>query len=239
MHERTELTISQKSKDNVAPPPEPTPKLSQAQRRAQHLEQQKRLWNSAENPDRFHWLEAQGAVPLKQEIKPQVQLLSRKPVIAKRGGIGGLSLEDGDSDEESRKQREAELEERQRKAKLEREEKQRKYAEARERIMGAPSPAPATPASRESSHGRDGRRARVKVNGRQESQPNSSADQSPARQTGGDKQLFDPDDMGRRLPKRETKIPPLEEQPARQPRGPENNGRGGFGFAGRGGKTTA
>lgn len=182
-------------------------------------------------------------VPLKQDFKPQVKLLSRQPVIAKRdaaNGVAGLNLDDGDSDEESRKQREADLEERQRKAKLEREEKQRKYAEARERIMGAASAAPAMPMSRESSHGRETRKTKAKMNGKQSSQPTSSADQSPARPGSSDKQLFDPDDMGRRLPKRESSsVVPKEDQPSRQPRGPDNSSRGGFGFAGRGGKDAA
>lgn len=222
--------------------PEPAPKLSKAQRRAQHLEQQRQLWDSAENPDRFHWLEAQGVVPLKQEFKPQVKLLSRKPnapVIAKKDAVDGVAKlnldDDEDSEEESRKKRELELEERQRKAKLEREEKQRKYAEARERIMGSPNPAAAGPASRDSSHGRENRRSRGKLNGNRNSQPTSSADQSPARPQTSDKQLFDPDDTGRRTPKREVNTP-KEDQPVRQPRNPDQSGRGGFGFAGRGGK---
>jgi hypothetical protein len=207
------------------------------------LEQQKQLWDSAENPDRFHWLEAQGVVPLKQEFKPQVKLLSRKPnapVIAKKDntdGVTKLTLDDDeDSEEESRKKRESELEERQRKAKLEREEKQRKYAEARERIMGTSNTTSPVPNSRDSSHGRENRRSRGKVNGTRGSQPTSSADQSPARPQTSEKQLFDPDDMGRRAAKREVNTGSKEEQPVRQPRNPDKSGRGGFGFAGRGGK---
>lgn len=161
------------------------------------------------------------------------------PVIAKKNatdGIADLNLDgEGDSDEEDLKKREADLEERQRKAKLEREEKQRKYAEARERIMGSSSPATAAVASRDSSHGRDSRKTRTKVNGNRNSQPTSSADQSPARPSSTTKDLFDPDDMGRRLPRREVNAMPKEELPSRQPRGPENSGRGGFGFAARGG----
>lgn len=226
--------------------PGPALKLSKAQRRAQHLEQQKQLWDSAENPDRFHWLEAQGVVPLKQEFKPQVKLLSRKPnapVIAKKDttdGVAKMSLEDDeDSEEESRKKRESELEERQRKAKLEREEKQRKYAEARERIMGSSNPTSPKPNSRDSSHSRENRKSRGKVNGNFNSQPSSSADQSPARPQMGEKQLFDPEDIGRRAPKRETNNAPKEDHPVRQPRNPEKSGRGGFGFAGRGGKAAS
>ena len=239
------LTVYQKQEPTVDQTEQPAPKLTKAQRRAQHLEQQRQLWDSAENPARFHWLETQGVVPLKQEFKPQVTLLARKPnapTIAKKDaaadGVAKLSIDDqDDSEEEDRKKREADLEERQRKAKIEREEKQRKYAEARERIMGSSSPASPAPTSRESSHGRDNRRSRGKMNGKRDSQPTSSADQSPARlASGADKQLFDPEDMGRRQPKRESTPVPKEEQPLRQPRGPESAGRGGFGFAGRGGR---
>lgn len=228
--------------------PEPAPTKTKAQKRQEHLDQQKKLWDGAENPGRNLWLESQGVVPLKQEFKPQVQLLSRKPaaVIARKdatNGIANLKLDDDeDSEEENRKKQQADLEERQRKAKIEREEKARKYAEARERIMGSSNPtSPAPPASRESSHGRDNRRSRQKVNGKRESQPTSSADQSPARiaMANGDKSLFDPDDMGRRaMPKREQASTPREDHPSRQPKGPEG-GRGGFGFAGRGGRPTS
>lgn len=224
--------------------PELAPKLSKAQRRQQHLDEQKRLWDGAENPDRNHWLETQGVVPLKQEFKPQVQLLSRKaPVIARKdaaNGVANLRLDDeDDSEEETKRKQQADLEERQRKAKIDREEKAKKYAEARERIMGSSnSNSPAPPASRESSHGRDNRRSRQKMPGKRESQPTSSADQSPARvvMANNDSQLFDPNDMGRRMmPKREQTSTPKEDHPSRQPKGPESN-RGGFGFAVRGGR---
>ena len=231
--QKPEATIAQ---------PEPAPKLTKTQRRAQHLDQQKQLWDSAENPDRFHWLEAQGVVPLKQEVKPQVTLLSRKPaapVIAKNdttNGVASLNLGDeDDSEEEAQKKRAADLQERQRIAKIEREEKQRKYAEARERIMGASNPTSPAPASRDSSHSRDSRKTKAKLNGNRGSQP-TSTDQSPAPPQNSHNQLFDPDYMGRTLPKRDSNSSiPKEDQPSRQPSGPESSGRGGFGFAVRGG----
>lgn len=231
--------------------------MSKSQRRAEHKEQQRQLWDSAENPDRFHWLEAQGVVPLKNEFKPQVTLLSRKPgapILAKKGdglanSVAGMSVnddDDDDSEEELRKKREAELEERTRRAKIEREEKQKRYAEARERIMGSPSTTPgqgssaAAARSRESSHGRENRRSRgYNRSGKGSSQPTSSTDQSPARPgNGAEKALFDPDDMSRRMPKRETTVVNgvREEHPMRQPRGPE---RGGVGFGSRGGRAAA
>ncbi|KAK5120971.1 hypothetical protein LTR85_005755 [Meristemomyces frigidus] len=219
--------------------PEAAPKLTKSERKAQHQELQKQLWDTAENPGRNHWLETQGVVPLKQELKPQVTLLSRKPApkIAKKsdpaGGIADLSIEDegDDSEEEARKKRELDFEERQKKAKLDREEKQRKYAEARERIMGSSGPGSPAVASRESSQGRDARKPRPRVNGSKMSRP-TSADQSPAPANAPGNLLFDPEDMGRRIPKPNT---PTLDGPTRQPRGPDSSGRGGFGFAGRGG----
>ncbi|RMZ04089.1 hypothetical protein D0860_06527 [Hortaea werneckii] len=199
--------------------PQPAPKLSKSERRQQHNEFQKQLWNSAENPSRNHFLESRGVVPLKQEYKPQVTLLSRKPppVIAKKDaadGMNGLTLDDGDdSEDEARRKRDADFEERQRKAKVEREEKQRKYAEARERIMG--SSVPGTPAvgSRESSQGRNDNRRRGRGGGGPKTSRPTSADQSPKAPgspafgptaSTGPGQLYDPEDMGRRISKPST-----------------------------------
>nr|OQO18733.1 hypothetical protein B0A51_11431 [Rachicladosporium sp. CCFEE 5018] len=206
------------------PAPEPAKKLTKAQKRVQHQELQKQLWDSAENPARNLWLEAQGAVPLKQEPVIQRVVLTRKPATA--------AQEDEDSEGEKRRKAELALEERKRKAVTDREEKVRKYAEARERIMG--TGAASGPASRDSSQGRDTRKSHVKAtNSNLNSRP-TSAGQSPARSTPNGSGLFDPEDMGRRLaPKRETTSSPREGEPARQPRGPDTNGRGGFGFASR------
>lgn len=182
-------------------------------------------------------------MPLKQEYQVPVTLLSRKPpTVAKKGaagGIGQLSLDDDDdSEEERRKKREADFEERQRKAKLEREEKQKRYAEARERIMGS-SKLNLVSSSRESSQARDSnRRPRGKPNGgpgNRRSQPQSSAEQSPARPGTAEQQLYDPEDMSRRVKREPGNTTPREDQPLRQPRGPDNSGRGGFGFGIRGG----
>lgn len=206
----------------------PAARLSKAEKRAQHQQLQKELWASAENPGRNLWLESQGAVPLKQEPKQPMMLLSRKPA-AKNG------VDDDDSEEEARKKNEASFEERKRRAAIEREEKVKKYAEARERIMGSSNPATPNNNSRESSQGRDNRKPRGKQHSNMNSRP-ASASQSPARQLSGNAQVFDPEDMGRRLtPRREMTSTPREGEPARQPRGPDSSGRGGFGFAGRGG----
>jgi len=199
---------------------------------------QKQLWDSAENLDRKHWLETQGIVPLKQEFKPQVTLLSRKPTptIAKRDPKNGNVDDAEDSEEEARKKREVDFEERQRRAKIEREEKQRKYAEARERILGSSNSTSTAPTSRESSHGRDSHRTSGKPNGSNKgSGPGTPAEQSPARVSSA-QQFFDPNEMARRIPKREVNTP-TQDAPTRQPRGPDKTGRGGFGFAAaRGGK---
>jgi len=191
----------------------------------------------------MHWLDTQGVVPLKQEFRPQVTLLSRKPApaIAKRdpaNGVANLSLDDDeDSEEEARKKRESDFEERQRRTKVEREEKQKKYAEARERIMGSSNSASPAPVSRESSQGRDSRKSRGKLSGsNRSSRPESpAAEPAAAPFTTNDRQLFDPMEMARRGPKREANTP-TQDPPSRQPRGPEQSGRGGFGFANRGGK---
>lgn len=177
-------------------------------------------------------------------------VLSRKPatVLAKRdptNPMAALSLQDeDDSEEEARRKRDAELEERQRKAKLEREEKVRKYAEARERIMGssAPtSPKPSAADSRESSQGRsDSRRQRGPGarTGQQEQSLQSGSRHSPRSGTPAS-QLFDPEDMTRRILRKDNSrsadgsTTPREGEPVRQPRGPEASGKGGFGFANR------
>jgi hypothetical protein len=205
------------------------------------------------------WLESQGAVPLRQEVKPAVTLLSRKPPqIAKRtgqSGIGGLSLEDDENSEEERLKKQAsEREERQRRAKIEHEEKQKRYAEARERIMGASSQTSLlASSSRESSQGRDPRKQKARPNSnygnnsnnyngnQRRSQPETPVDQSPARQAQiQEGQLYDPEDTSRRpTPKREISTPNPQDKPVRQPRGPEVSGRGGFGFANRGGMSNA
>lgn len=221
--------------------------MSRAERKAKHAEANKQLWESAENPERAYFLEAKRNVPLKTDFKPAVTVLSRKPTpqIASRkdaaNGMASLTLDDeDDSEEEARKKNEAVFAERQRKAALEREEKQRKYAEVRERLFG-----PSESASRESSEGRGastGRGGSAPRRGRTQntrsSQPTSSADQSPARPSGGSKQLYDPGYTAKpRRDEVQRSATPKAEQPIRMPRGPDGSGRGGFGFASRGGLT--
>jgi hypothetical protein len=235
----TEYKTSSKS----SAPVQPLVKLSRAERKAQHQELNKQLWDAAEKPERSYFLEAKGAAPTNSNFKPQVKLLSRRPTPQIANRMAGLNLQDeDDSEEEERKRQEASLAERQRKAAEERKEKERKYAEVRERLFGSPQPSRDTSASRTSSTrgdrtSRRGGRGRGGRNGTpRDSQSNSPADQSPARIIYQPNQLFDPT-YEQRPPAIASPRPAVnrDEQPVRQPRGPE--GRGGFGFASRGAKS--
>lgn len=224
-------------------PVQPAVKLSRAERKAQHQELNKQLWDAAEQPERSYFLEAKGAAPLTSDFKPQVKLLTRRPTPQIANRMAGLNLEDeDDSEEEERKRQEASLAERQRKAAEERKEKERKYAEVRERLFGSsdssrdPS-ASRTPSTRGDRTSRRGNRGRGGRNATpRDSQSNSPADQSPARTIYQPNQLFDP--TYEQKPRSIASPRPAasrDEQPVRQPRGPE--GRGGFGFAPRGARS--
>ena len=100
--------------------------------------------------------------------------------------------------------------------------------------MGTSTPGSPAIGSRESSQGRDARKPRPRGGGSNKVSRPTSADQSPAPTSFAPAgQLFDPADVARRIAKPNT---PTLDAPSRQPRGPESSGRGGFGFAGRGGK---
>jgi hypothetical protein len=200
---------------------------------------------------------AEPAPAYKTEFKPQMKVLARKPPpkIAARsdaaGAMGKLNLQDDeDSDEEDRKKAALEFEERKARAIREREEKQRKYQEVRDKIFGASDDAKRPPSSgdvssRNSSRGK-GRGAK------QEKEPrggggSGSGDQSPAHHSAQRKQLFDPSYtekptsafVQRRANAESGRSTPNEERPIRAPRGPDGSGRGGFGFAPRGGKSAS
>ncbi|PNS16186.1 hypothetical protein CAC42_1949 [Sphaceloma murrayae] len=212
--------------------------LTKSQRKAEHAEANKKLWEAAEQPQRFHFLESKtGDVPLKTEFRPQMKVLSRKPqATAPANGMVGLSIHDDDDSEEEERKRAAEsLAERQKKAALEREEKQRKYAEARERIMGTSSAATDGAAKNAAAGGSRQSSRRGRGPGGRGSHPGSPAEQSPARapQT---KQLFDPGYSSRTQAGTTPRaITPAGEQPVRMPRGPDSSGRRGFAARGRGG----
>lgn len=211
----------------------------------------------------FHFLQASDNVPLATTFKPQVKVLSRRPVIAKRDPTTGLShLSLDDEGEETKQEEQPTPEEIRAKQKREREEKQRRYDEARAKIFGEPSPSSGasspgtvtpprsdgqrTPRGR--GRGRGGmnsQRSYERNNGESSSQFDSRRNTQP----GPARELYDPSYLpkpdspaqGRGLdsgpPSR--KSTPRNEQPAiRAPRGPDGSGRGGFGFAKRGGKET-
>lgn len=187
-------------------------KLSKAERRAQHAQFNREIWESAfvyptqlhselrnidndhnsENPEPM-FLQARDP-PVQPTFKPAVTVLARKPtpkVLSRNGGMAGLSLEDDedDSEEERQKKAAADFEERKIRAAKERAEKERKYAEARERIFGSPA---ASEESRSNSPSKP-TRGKGRARGGRESQPRSSNEQSPARATvPGGRQLFEP-----------------------------------------------
>ncbi|KAJ4296775.1 hypothetical protein N0V90_006823 [Kalmusia sp. IMI 367209] len=221
--------------------PAPKVKLSQKERRAQHAELNRKIWESAENPEPMLFLESRDPVPVPAQstFKPAVTLLARKPK-GPTAGMAGLSLEDGDdSEEERRKKSEAEFEMRKARAQKERAEKERRYAEAREKIFGSP-------AASDESRGASPRRGRGRGRGGRESQPRSSNEQSPARPTASGRQLYEPAYSPKPgsvfVQKKDSSTsrpstPSNQERPIREPRGPQSTGRGGRGFAPRGSRT--
>ncbi|KAF4332425.1 hypothetical protein FBEOM_13777 [Fusarium beomiforme] len=251
---------------------QPTPQLSlsKAERLAQHAEQNRKLWESADASQTFHYLEAgsNSGVPLTTPFKPQVKVLSRKPIIAKRdatAGMSGLSLDD---ENESKQEVPRSPEEVRAKQKRDREEKQRRYEEARAKIFGesnpssgASSPGTITPPKTDAYAGRGRGRGRggYRNNDTRQfdnRQPENRGFDSPRRMqnnSSSGRELFDPNytpkpeqpsqrrqqellSPGRSLTPRDEQQQQLQPQaPIRSPRGPDGSGRGGFGFAKRGG----
>ena len=128
------------------------------------------------------------------------------------------------------------------KAQKEREEKQRKYEEARQRLFGSSEPTSGSTSPRKSaSPAPRGAidRGRGRGRGNKENRPGSSSGNK-------NKQLFDPNYtpkpdsvyIQKRDPELSVSGPstPGEESIIRSPRGPDGSGRGGFGFANRGGQ---
>ncbi|KAF2131425.1 hypothetical protein P153DRAFT_195285 [Dothidotthia symphoricarpi CBS 119687] len=228
--------------DSKPQTPQPEPKLSKAERKAQHVELNRRLWESAENPEPKLFLQARDNVPVLSSFKPNVTVLARKPQVLSRNnptsGMAGLNLDDDDdSEEERRKKAEIDFEERKARAQKERAEKERKYAEARERIFGSPA---AAEGSRSNSPNK-ATRGKGRGRGGRDSQPRSSNEQSPAPPAGPGRQLFDhsysPKPGSVYIQRREAGTsrpgtPSEQERPIRQPQGPATSG--GRGFASRG-----
>ncbi|KAJ6089681.1 hypothetical protein N7467_004897 [Penicillium canescens] len=249
--------------DSTSTPPEKkvSSKVTKAQRRAQQAEFNRQLWAEAESPETFHFVEARAEVPLKQDFKPAVTLLSRKPQLVTRqtsssgvnaaaAGVNQLGLDsDNDSDDEA-KPPEPTPEERQAIALKNREEKQRKYEEVRERLFGSSSatvsgnssPGSTTPPRQ--NHSGEGRgRGKGRGSGRdpREKRDSSSASSKSSRH------LYDPSSPGKsnapfsrgggrpQVERSGSDTPP--QQPLRAPRGPDASGRGGFKFGNRGART--
>lgn len=149
-----------------------------------------------------------------------MKVLSRKPE-----GIEGLSLDD-DDDEEGTKKRMS-PEERMQKAQKDREEKQKAYEERRRQLFGKEESSTTQKPTPKSGSPRN----QSRVKGANESRPSSAASNTKSRQ------LFDPNESMKpealRMQKRDQ--PNGLKEPIREPRAPDGSGRGGFGFAPRGG----
>ncbi|KAF4215713.1 hypothetical protein CNMCM6805_003270 [Aspergillus fumigatiaffinis] len=253
--------------DDPTPPPEKkvSSKVTKAQRRAQQAEFNRQLWAEAESPQTFHYVEARSDVPLKQDFKPAVTVLSRTPQLMTRqssssgvssatAGISRLGLATNDSLEDSdddQKRPEPTPEERHAIALKNLEEKQRKYEEVRERLFGSPSattsgassPRSATPPRQFEGRGKGKSRGNGRDNNRDKRDSSASSTKS--------KQLFDPgysskpnsayvqkkerQQAGERVLNDQPQSP---RQPIRSPRGPDASGRGGFRAGQRGAKAT-
>ncbi|KAJ5762225.1 uncharacterized protein N7511_005607 [Penicillium nucicola] len=251
--------------DSTSTPPEKkvSSKVTKAQRRAQQAEFNRQLWAEADTPETFHFAEARAEVPLKQDFKPAVTLLSRKPQLVTRqnssggvrlaaAGLNQLGLDDDDSDDEI-KPAEPTPEERHAIALRNREEKQRKYEEVRERLFGSSSatvsgnssPGSTTPPRQNhTSEGRGRGKGRGVGGGSRdlrEKRDSSSASSKSSRH------LYDPSSPGKsnapfsrgggrpQVERSGSDTPP--QQPVRAPRGPDASGRGGFKFGNRGSRT--
>ena len=228
--------------DTPTPPPEPaasSTKVSKAEKRARQAEFNRQIWADAEDPQDNFFLRTHDVVPLKSEFRPAMKVLSRKPKAEPTAasdpsiGMSQLGIEDDEDSEDDAKKNTMTTQERQEKAARDREEKQKKYEEVRQKLFGAgdaSSPSSASPAKKDGTSRNQSRNKTPK-----ESRPSSSA-------SNRNRQLYDPNDVGKpgasSVLKKETKATPNEIQPIRNPRNPDDSGRGGFGFAPRGGRAT-
>ena len=220
---------------------EPAPsasKISKAERRAKQAEFNRQLWEDAEDPQDNFFLKSRDVVPLKTEFKPAVKVLSRKPEkksVVNVEGLGQLNVDDDDESEDENKKVELTAEERRVKAQKELEEKQKKYEEAKQRLFGndqSGTAAASGPKKSNSKNSSPSRNQGWKKNSR-DGRPLSASGNKTGR-------LYDPNETSKpgtsSVLRKETKAEPKELQPIRSPRAPDASGRGGFGFAPRGGK---
>ena len=199
----------------------------------------------SESTETFHFVEARADVPLKQDFKPAVTLLSRKPQLVTRhsssssrtitaatAGLGRLGLDDDDDSDDDTKPPQPTPEERHAIALKNREEKQRKYEEVRERLFGSPSatasgtssPGSTTP-PRQNSTGEGRGRGKGRGGGRDHQKRDSSSASSKS-----SRHLYDPSTSaksngpflqrgGRPQVERSGSDTQAPQQPMRSPRG--------------------
>ncbi|KAK3341110.1 hypothetical protein B0T25DRAFT_330808 [Lasiosphaeria hispida] len=246
------------------PAPQDVP-MTRAERLAKHAEEQRKLWESAEAPPEFNFIAATSTVPLATPFKPAVKVLSRKPapkLVTRKDPITGLeqlTFQDDDDDEDESKKHQPTPEEIRMRQQRELEEKQRRYDEARAKIFGDSNPSsghstpgnvtpPQSGEGRQSYKGRGGR-GRSSGGHRNNNRQEEQSRRPPSSQQPGTRELFDPSyapKPGFNLQRRagdaspqqgsRSHTPREEDQSViRAPRGPDGSGRGGFGFARRGG----
>ena len=218
-------------------------KISKAERRAKQAEFNRQLWEDAEDPKDNFFLKSRDVVPLKSEFKPAMKVLSRKPVAKSVAntdpatGMGQLSVddEDDDDDDDEAKKNALTVQERQEKSQREREEKQRKYEEVRQKLFGTDEASTSSTASASPARNNGNSRNQSRNKVARDSRPSSAASNRT-------RHLYDPNDTGKpgasSVLKKEANTTPNEIQPIRDPRNPDSSGRGGFGFAPRGGRAT-
>ena len=216
-----------------------------------------------------YFLESRSIVPLRSEFKPPPVLLSRKgpPVVQKKpktvpaDGLQSRDLnkrEESSEDEDEVEKERLAREQRQEQSKKDREEKQKKYEERRQELFGntaatgrptsrsgQSTPNSATPPGSRSQtpnrgRGRGGRGGRGNGQGRggpQQHQHRQSQQElfEPAYSPKPDSIYIERRRNGELAEKREDGL----EKPIRQSKGPDESGRGGFGFALRGAKQQA
>ncbi|KAM0305656.1 hypothetical protein HYE67_008408 [Fusarium culmorum] len=240
--------------------PSPPAPMSKAERLAQHAEQNRKLWESADAPPTFNYYEAgTSGVSLTTPFKPQVKVLSRKPVIAKRDGAAGMSGLSLDDDNEPKKEVPLTPEEIRAKQKRDREEKQRRYEEARAKIFGesnpssgASSPGTVTPPKADGYTGRGRGRGRGGYRNNETRQfdarqPDNRGFDTPRRMqniSGSGRELFDPNHSPKHEPVSQRRQPefsspgrsttPRDGQQQTQPQAPVRAPKGPDG-SGRGG----
>ncbi|ODA79621.1 hypothetical protein RJ55_05215 [Drechmeria coniospora] len=231
--------------------------LSKTERLQRHAETNRKLWESADASQTFHFLEASNAVPLTSTFKPQVKVLSRKPMLARRDPVTGLSqltLDNDDDDAESDgKGVQLSPEEIRAKQKRDREEKQRRYDEARAKIFGesapsSPGSSPGTVTPPRADSGRFPSQGRGRARGGRASNFDGTRHQPDMRRqnlpSGPSRELYNPNHSPRQESLSRRRTPDGEPskssqaikedmyQPIRAPRGPDGTGKG-FAFARR------